>query len=190
MKPSASGVPSGVPTGASLPERAAQAPKFGDQIPSHFTGCFGCGQEHETGLHMLMFAGPDLSVEGTFTVTKHHQGARGLAHGGLLSAALDEVLGSLNWLLGVPAVTGRLECEFRKPVPVGSVLHIHAEILGKERRKIYAVATAHLDSIDGPVAVVAHAIFIQVGVEHFRLNGARTGIEDVEPSASDFEVNP
>ena len=137
-----------------------------------------------------MFAGSDLSVVGTFTVTQHHQGAPGLAHGGLLSAALDEVLGSLNWLLGDPAVTGRLECEFRVPVPVGSVLHIRAEILGKERRKIFAVATARLDSDDGPIAVVANAIFIQVSVEHFLKNGDRSVVEDTILAARDFEVNP
>ena len=186
MKPSASDVP----PGASLPVRAAHAPKFGDQIPSHFKSCFGCGEEHETGLHMLMFAGSDLSVQGTFMVTKHHQGARGLAHGGLLSAALDEILGSLNWLLGDPAVTGRLECEYRIPVPVGSVLHIQAEILGKERRKIYAMATARLNSVDGPVAVVAHAIFIQVTVEHFLKNGDRSDVEETLSAVHDFEVNP
>jgi acyl-coenzyme A thioesterase PaaI-like protein len=185
-KPSASHIP----PGASLPQRAAHAPQFGDQIPSHFKSCFGCGDDHETGLHMLMFAGSDLSIEGTFTVTKHHQGAPGLAHGGLLSAALDEVLGSLNWLLGDPAVTGRLECEFRVPVPVGSVLHLRAEILGKERRKIYAVATAHLNSAEGPVAVVAHAIFIQVSVEHFLKNGDRSHAKDGVIAEHDFEVNP
>jgi len=139
---------------------------------------------------MLMFAGADLSLEGTFTVTKRHQGAPGLAHGGLLSAALDEVLGSLNWLVGSPAVTGRLECEFRKPVPVGSILHIYAEILGKERRKIYTVATARLNSVDGPIAVVAHAIFLQVGVEHFLKNGNKSDVEDAISTARDFEVNP
>lgn len=186
MKPSASAVPSS----ASLPERAPRAPQPGDQIPSHFKSCFGCGQEHDTGLHMLMFAGSDLSVSGTFTVTKHHQGAPGLAHGGLLSAALDEVLGSLNWLLGDPAVTGRLECEYRIPVPVGSILHINAEILGKERRKIYAEATARLNSVDGPIAVVANAIFIQVSVEHFLKNGDRSVVEESISAASDFEVNP
>jgi acyl-coenzyme A thioesterase PaaI-like protein len=179
-----------VPQGATLPPRAQRAPKPGDQIPSHYQSCFGCGQDHETGLHMLMFAGSDLSVVGTFTVTQHHQGASGLAHGGVLSAALDEALGTLNWLVGEPAVTGRLECEFRIPVPVGSVLHFHAEILGKERRKIYAAATARLNSVDGPVAVVAHSIFIQVGVEHFLKNGDRTIIEDTVLSVRGFEVNP
>ncbi len=186
MKPSASAVPQG----ATPPPRAEHAPKPGDQIPSHFQSCFGCGEDHETGLHMLMFAGSDMSVVGTFTVTKHHQGASGLAHGGVLSAALDEALGTLNWLVGERAVTGRLECEFRMPVPVGSVLHFHAEILGQERRKIYAVATARLNSVDGPVAVVAHSIFIQVGVEHFQKNGDRSSVEDTIFASRGFEVNP
>lgn len=179
-----------IPEGAIIPERAPQAPQLGESIPSHFKSCFGCGEEHETGLHMQMTAGVGLTVNGTFTVTSHHQGAPGLAHGGLLSAAIDEVLGSLNWLLGDPAVTGRLECEFRTPVPVGSILHIHAEILGKERRKVYAVATARLNSKDGPIAVDASAIFIQVTAEHFRRNGDRSAVKAAMPGSSDFEVNP
>ncbi len=179
-----------LPDGASLPERVSHAPRLGDQIPSHFKSCFGCGEDHETGLHMRMTAGEGLTIDGAFTVTKHHQGAPGLAHGGLLSAAIDEVLGSLNWLLGDPAVTGRLECKFLKPVPVGSVLHIHAEILGKERRKVFAVATARLNSPDGPVAVDASAIFIQVTVEHFLKYGDGSGVQAAMLGAPDFEVNP
>jgi acyl-coenzyme A thioesterase PaaI-like protein len=186
MKPSASLVPEG----AILPERSFNAPKPGDQLFSHNKSCFGCSEEHESGLHMVLYAGSDLSVVGTFTVTSHHQGASGLAHGGLLSTALDEILGSLNWLLGEPAVTGRLECEFLSPVPVGSVLYLHAEILGKERRKIYSVATARLGSADGPVAVIAHSIYIQVGIEHFIRNGNRLMVDDVGSNALDFEVNP
>ena len=179
-----------LPDGAAIPHRALNAPAVGDSIPSHFRSCFGCGEDHETGLHMRMNAGKGLTIDGTFTVTRHHQGAPGLAHGGLLSAAIDEVLGSLNWLLGEPAVTGRLECEFVKPVPVGSVLHIHAEIVGTQRRKVFAIASARLNSESGPVAVKARAIFIQVSVEHFLKNGDRSVMEAAMPGASGFEVNP
>ena len=179
-----------LPDGATIPKRALNAPAMGDSIPSHFRSCFGCGEDHETGLHMRMHAGKALTIDGTFTVTKHHQGAPGLAHGGLLSAAIDEVLGSLNWLLGEPAVTGRLECEFIKPVPVGSVLHIHAEIVGTQRRKVFAVASARLNSESGPIAIEARAIFIQVSVEHFLKNGDRSIVEAAMSGASDFEVNP
>lgn len=118
-----------------------------------------------------MTAGTELDVQGIFTVTEHHQGAPGLAHGGLLTAAMDEVLGSLNWLLARPAVTGRLECDFKKPVPVGSQLFISARITGVDGRKIYTRATANLGSLTGPLVIEAAALFVQVGVQHFLTHG-------------------
>ncbi|MEY3098759.1 MAG: hypothetical protein RIS32_550, partial [Actinomycetota bacterium] len=61
-----------------------------------------------------------MSITAQFTVTDLHQGAPGLAHGGLLSCAFDEALGKLMWLVREPAVTGKLETSFLAPVPVGS----------------------------------------------------------------------
>lgn len=120
---------------------------------------------------MVITAGEGLTVSGRFTVTDHLQGAPGLAHGGLLSAALDEILGSLNWLLAGPAVTGRLECDFRRPVPVGSELYIDAEVVGVKGRKVFTRAVGRLDATDGPVAISAAALFIRVPLQHFVDNG-------------------
>jgi acyl-coenzyme A thioesterase PaaI-like protein len=126
---------------------------------------------------MVVTAGEGLTVSGVFTVTEHHQGAPGLAHGGLLSAAIDEVLGSLNWLIGVPAVTGRLACDFRKPVPVGSVLIVVAQIDAVHGRKVYTSATAYLGSADPQhIAITATALFVQVQIEHFLNNGNQTEV--------------
>ena len=61
---------------------------------------------------------------GSFTVTEHHQGAPGLAHGGVVAAAMDEAMGFLLWLLKTLAVTARIEVDFRRPVPVGSTLEL------------------------------------------------------------------
>lgn len=160
------------PPDAVLPERSASAPRPGEVIPSHYRWCFGCGVDHPTGLHMTMLAGEGLTVSGVFRVTEHHQGAPGLAHGGVLSSAVDEILGSLNWLLGGPAVTGRLEVDFRRPVPVGTDLVVHAEVAGMRGRRVYTRATGRLDSDSGPVAVTAAAIFVQVPLQHFVDNGA------------------
>ena len=71
-----------------LPERAANAPAEGEPIPSHYRWCFGCGGDHPTGLHMRLYAGVGLQTYGTFNVTDNHQGAPGLAHGGLLTPPL------------------------------------------------------------------------------------------------------
>lgn len=131
-----------------------------------------------------------------FVVTEGHQGAPGLAHGGLLAAAFDETLGSLAALLRLPAVTGKLETDFRRPVPVDSTLHITATVDGIAGRKIYESAEGRLDAPDGPLAVQARALFVVVGMEHFIKHGRPDQIHAVfgrleqAEAARKFEINP
>ena len=185
------------PEGAPIPERHAQAPVVGSRSPSHFGHCFGCGELHPTGLHLVAYAGEGLNITAEFTVNENHQGAPGLAHGGLLSLAFDEALGKLMWLLRAPAVTGRLETDFIKPVPMGSTLHITAEITGQVNRKVYTSAIGRLNSADGEIAVRAAALYIIVPMDHFMNNAPKEYLEQmaktpelmafVDPT---FEINP
>lgn len=123
-----------------------------------------------------------------FAVTEYHEGAPGLAHGGVVAAAFDETLGAANELLRIPMVTGRLECDYLRPVPVGAVLFIAATCNAVAGRKIYASAEAHLDAPDGPLAARAAAVFIKVTLEHFETYGR----PDQAWLGRDrgFEVNP
>jgi acyl-coenzyme A thioesterase PaaI-like protein len=142
-------------------------------LPSHYGRCFGCGRDHPTGLHLEMWGLDDeLRVRGSFTVTEHHQGAPGLAHGGVISAAVDEGMGYLLWLVGSPAVTARLEVDFRRPVPVGSRLELHARVDRREGRKIWASMQGR---VDDDVAVEAGALYVMVGLEHFVPHAERMG---------------
>jgi acyl-coenzyme A thioesterase PaaI-like protein len=189
-------LPTTPPPDAILPPRSPRAPAPGTPVPSHYTRCFGCGSDHETGLHLQLVALDGLALEGTFTVTEQHQGAPGLAHGGLLTTAFDEALGALNWMLSSPAVTGRLEVDFRRPVPVGSVLFLRSEVVGVKGRKVFGRAVGHLGGPDGPVAMTAAALFIQVPVEHFTTYGRPEDVEQahhdraVRSSLDGLEVNP
>ena len=185
------------PEGATLPERHPLAPAVGSQIPSHFGHCFGCGQLHPTGLHLIARAGTALDLTAEFTVTENHQGAPGLAHGGLLSLAFDEALGKLMWLIRSPAVTGRLETDFMKPVPIGTTLHISAHITGQVKRKVYTEAIGRLNSPDGEIAVRAAALFVIVPMSHFMLNAPAEYLEYIKKSPEllafvdpEFEINP
>jgi acyl-coenzyme A thioesterase PaaI-like protein len=185
------------PEGSPIPERHAMAPVAGSKIPSHFGHCFGCGELHPTGLHLVAYAGTGLDITAEFTVNENHQGAPGLAHGGLLSLAFDEALGKLMWLLRSPAVTGRLETDFIKPVPMGSTLHITAEITGQVNRKVYTSAIGRLNSPDGEIAVRAAALYIIVPMDHFMNNAPKEYLAQmaktpelmafVDPT---FEINP
>ena len=185
------------PEGAMIPQRHPKAPPIGSQIPSHFGHCFGCGELHPTGLHLVAHAGNGVDLTAEFTVTENHPGAPGLAHGGLLSLAFDEALGKLMWLLRAPAVTARLETDFLRPVPMGSTLHISARITGQVSRKVYCEAEGRLNSPDGDIAVKAAALFVIVPMNHFLDNAPKEYLEYISKHPEllafvdpEFEINP
>lgn len=176
--------------------RHPDAPAPGELLGAHYGQCFGCGGEQPHGLHLEARAGEGVSVTAEFTVRPAHQGAPGLAHGGVLATALDETLGSLNWLLRTIAVTGRLETDFVRPVPVGTVLYLEAEVTAVAGRKIFSRAAGRIGGPEGPVAVRADALFVEVKVDHFIDNGRpeeiRAAMDDPDQvrRARAFEVNP
>jgi acyl-coenzyme A thioesterase PaaI-like protein len=175
-----------------VPQRHPQASAPGTEIGPHYRHCFGCGPQEASGLRMRVVAGAGLTLTASFEVGTAHQGAPGLAHGGILTAALDEALGALNWLLMSPAVTARLETDFRRPVPVGSVLEIEARIVAVDGRKVYTAAEGRLGP-GGPVAVAAAGLFLQVELEHFRRHGrAQEVAEAIVPGGARpvVELNP
>ena len=185
------------PDGAMIPQRHPKAPPIGSQIPSHVGHCFGSGELHPTGLHLVAHAGNGVDLTAEFTVTENHQGAPGLAHGGLLSLAFDEALGKLMWLLRAPAVTARLETDFLRPVPMGSTLHISARITGQVSRKVYCEAEGRLNSVDGELAVKAAALFVIVPMNHFLDNAPKEYLEYISKHPEllafvdpEFEINP
>ena len=177
---------------AIVPQRHPDAAPPGTEIASHYRNCFGCGVDHPSGLHMRVLAGEGLTLSATFEVGPLHQGAPGLAHGGLLTAAVDETLGALNWLLMTPAVTARLDTNFVRPVPLGSVLELSARIVGVAGRKVYTAAIGRLGA-GGPIAVTASGLFIQVPrghfVEHGRAEEVATAIADGDLGRR-VELNP
>lgn len=155
-----------------LPDPHPDAPATGVELPRHYAGCFGCG-DLAGGLRLRFRTGGDLTVSGTWTVERHHQGAPGLAHGGVITAAFDEALGTLTAYFGQPAVTASLQTQFRRPVPVGTAVHLHARVDRREGRKLWVSAEARLDAPDGPLAADATALFVSVGPEHFTAHGGR-----------------
>ena len=198
-EPSARRRPIEPPAHAVPPVRHVDAPPPGTPLGSHYRQCFGCGPDHPTGLHLSLTAGEGCTIHAELLVTQHHQGAPGLAHGGLLAAAFDEALGAVTWLLRVPVVTVHLETDYRRPVPVGSTLSVAAECYAVAGRKIYSRAAGHLVSPDGtvgPLAVGARSVFVSVPLEHFRVHGRASDVDSFVASHDEtevlhaFEVNP
>jgi acyl-coenzyme A thioesterase PaaI-like protein len=175
------------PAGAAVPTPEAGGPDPGTTLGSHYSRCFGCGTEHPAGLHLAARTPDGATVEAEFTVGEAHQGAPRLAHGGVLAAAMDEVIGMSVYLFRKPYVTGRLETDYLLPVPVGTTLHLRAWCNGIVGRKAYLEAEGRVGAPDGPVAVRAAALFIEVDMAHFAEHG---DVAAIAAEHHDYEVNP
>jgi acyl-coenzyme A thioesterase PaaI-like protein len=189
--------PTDPPVDAVIPTRHPDSPQAGEALGTHYAQYFGCGEDRPDGLRLRVEAGEGVSVTAEFEVTPAHQGAPGLIHGGLLATAFDEVMGAVGWLVRIPAVTGRLEIDYVKPVPVGSVVHFRAWCIGQAGRKLYYRADAKLDDPrDGLLVARGAALFVAVELEHFVNNGRDEEVQAVldDPrqyrSVKAFELNP
>ncbi|MEV8320745.1 PaaI family thioesterase [Streptomyces sp. NPDC059900] len=138
--------------------------------PDH-ASCFACGPGVPSGLGLRVTDTDEQGVTALVTLDDVHQGAPGIAHGGIVAAVLDEATSLAVWhVLNRPNVTGRLEIQFLAPVPLGRPLRLRATCTAVHGRKAYATAELHTDGPDGPggtVAATAAAVYIAVRQDHF-----------------------
>lgn len=135
-----------------------------DPLPVHAPGCFGCGGQNPCGLRLKAWRdGQD--IRGTVTFAEHHSGAPAYAHGGAVATAIDDCLGYLMYLAQQPAVTAKLELNYRRPVLLNVRYELHAWMVALEGRKIRTAIEMRDPS--GELAAEATGLFIIVSVAHF-----------------------
>src|SRR5688572_1720727 len=113
-----------------------QAPPETDALPPHAPRCFGCGTENPCGLRLEARRDGD-DVRGRVTFGAHHSGAPAFANGDAVATAMDDCLGFLLYVIGEPAVTAKLEVNYRKPVVIEQPYDLVARATGREGRKIF-----------------------------------------------------
>ncbi len=133
-------------------------------LPPHYPTCLGCGPEAEQGYHL------EVRRDGDGVVSEHvferrHSGAPGIAHGGAVATVVDDVLGFLLYLEGIPGVTRMLEVEYVKPVLVGVRYTVHGRVDERDGRKVWVSCSGR--HVDGVEAFRAKGLFLEVRLEHF-----------------------
>lgn len=104
-------------------------------------------------------------VIGRATLGPCFEGPPERAHGGVICAIFDEVLGSVFRATGTAsAFTGELSVRFEAPAPLGQELEFRGRRVGSERRRQYLEGEA--SGPDGRFAT-ATATFIEMKPEHF-----------------------
>lgn len=102
--------------------------------------------------------------ESGVTFGVHHQGGPGIAHGGIVGAALDEACGLLATWHRFPTVTARIAIRYRRPAPINRPLRVTALVTSDRGRRIEI--SAELREAD-EVLAEADGTFLHVPLEHF-----------------------
>ncbi|HZJ25465.1 MAG TPA: hotdog fold domain-containing protein [Acidimicrobiia bacterium] len=92
------------------------------------------------------------------------EGAPGRAHGGIVAAAFDDVTGFVIGRLREPAFTGELTVRFHAAVPVEQTLRMVSRLDGRERRKLFISAEAH---VGDQLVASCRAIYVTVDSSKF-----------------------
>lgn len=131
----------------------------------HIDYCFVCGKKNPLGLHAIIKRDKDKII-GEFIPKREHEGPKGILHGGIVSALLDEVMVHLAHTVissGQDTPTVSLTIRFFKPVPTGKRIILEATTTGKRSKLIQAQAS--IKFADGTLVAKAEGKFIILNME-------------------------
>ena len=98
------------------------------------TMCFACGPDNPIGLQ-IKFQLEDGKCTGVFTPGETHVGYRNTVHGGIIYAALDDVMANVLYLQDMKAHTAKCEIRYRKALEVGQTINLTGWILQASARR-------------------------------------------------------
>lgn len=135
--------------------------------------CFVCGDLNAHGLRLaILTAGGRAWSE--LTLGREHEGWEGIAHGGILAALLDEVMGWALFEHDCWGVTAELTTRYRRPVEVGRRIRAEGWVTGV-RRRVFHTAGRIVDAADGTLLCEAEAVYIAAPAEKRAALKARYG---------------
>lgn len=131
--------------------------------------CFICGKDNPIGLKLHFKSLDELRVSAKINLHNHFNGFKGMVHGGIISAMMDD---AMDWALynstGKLYVTSQLTVNFKKPVPVDTDLEVIAYSVKHPDGRTRKIESARAEVIDpnGVVLAVAEGKFFQVAEHH------------------------
>jgi uncharacterized protein (TIGR00369 family) len=132
------------------------------EIPFDDGNCFACGPANPIGMHVHF----DRASEGDGVYARaelaaQYQGWRGIAHGGIVMALLDEAMAHAAGFAGHRGVTATVSVRFRKPVPLERPIQVRGRVTW-QRRNVLGVEASVFDDA-GNVLARAEGSFVSRG---------------------------
>ena len=126
--------------------------------------CFACGTANPIGLNLNFYRSGE-SVCSDITLGKYHEGWDNMAHGGIISTLLDEVMSwTIIYFKRVFVVTRKMDVKYIKPVLIRVPLTVKGR-LDKQGRYPYIGVRAELVDETGQILTKAKGEFVELPVE-------------------------
>jgi acyl-coenzyme A thioesterase PaaI-like protein len=116
------------------------------------TMCFACGIDNPIGLKIRFTLQDDGACTAEFTPAANHVGYENTVHGGIIYAALDDVMANVMYLQRRKAHTARCEIRYRQPLEVGQTLRLRGWIADERRRLLLLKGEARRAADDALIA--------------------------------------
>lgn len=128
---------------------------------SHFAECVVSGEANPMGIGIQpRRVGEEVVAD--FNLGAAFEGAPQRAHGGVVAAIFDDIMGYVLVLLRTPAYTGQMTVDYLAPVPIGVDLQVRAWLERRDGRKLWMRAEM---TRDGEVIGGAGGVFIAIPPE-------------------------
>jgi acyl-coenzyme A thioesterase PaaI-like protein len=131
---------------------------------SHFPECVVSGAANPMGIAMQVRREGETAVA-DIRLGAAFEGAPERAHGGVVAAIHDDMMGYVLSLLMTPAYTGWMTVRYRAPVPIGVALTVRGRLVERSGRKLTMASVMHHGDA---LLSEAEALFIAVPPERFR----------------------
>ena len=141
--------------------------------------CLICGVNNPAGLNAPFYEVEDNTVITKFKFKNEHQSYPGRAHGGMISALLDELVGRAMWIYdpNIWGVTMTLNVKFRKPVPLETELKAVGRIDNQTTRTF--TGSGEILDLNGKILAEATATYMKLPLNKIADTSENSSAADV-----------
>ena len=130
--------------------------------------CFACGTANPIGLK-LKFYNMNDKVCADITLGKNHEGWQNMAHGGIITTLLDEVMAwTIMYFKKIFFVTRKMKVKYVKPVMIGVPLTVKGRLI-KDSKPPYVEAVADILDDKNQLLVRATGEFVALPKDKLEL---------------------
>ena len=151
-----------------MKQHAFDRPPEGSKIGT-FPDCVVSGDANPMGLDIQFFREGDEAVSHA-VLGPAFEGAPQRAHGGVVAAVFDDLMGFVLTIHESPAYTAELTVRYRRPTPVGVEIEFRARLVDRKGRRLQIEAEA--TDAAGTKIATAVGLFITIPREGFETREA------------------